>query len=90
MPLAVDPIPEIKERLRQLILYEVRELAQELAAEALGIDQPRMSDMERGKLDRFSVEKLIRILATVDQRVVISTVNERPGPLGMFKRERRE
>ena len=90
MPLADDPIPAIKERLRQVIVHEVRELGQDFAASVLGIDQPRMSNLERGRLERFSVEKLIRILATIDQRVLVSTVSERKGPLRMRIRRGRE
>ena len=52
-----DPIPALKERLRERILADVHEWPQEVAAQALGLDQPRMSDLQRGRLERFSLEK---------------------------------
>jgi predicted XRE-type DNA-binding protein len=40
-----------------------------VAAPALGIDTARLSDLRRGRVDRFTVDRLIRILAVVDRRV---------------------
>ena len=34
-----------------------------MAAELLGTDQPRVSDLRNGKLERFSLERLIRFAA---------------------------
>ena len=79
-----DPIPELKERLRQAILAEVGKWSQVTAAAILHIDQARMSNLERGRLKRFSVEKLIRILAVIDQRVDITVVNVSKGRLRVF------
>ena len=79
-----DPIPKLKEQLRQVILAEVGQWSQQTAAGVLRIDQARMSKLERGRLDAFSLEKLIRILATVDLRVDINVVSVRKGPLRIF------
>ena len=79
-----DPIPELKEQLRQSILAEVGKWSQQTAAGVLHIDPARMSNLERGRLERFSLEKLIRILALIDQRVDIEVVNARNGPLRIF------
>lgn len=43
-------------------LIEARELTQTAAAELLGVTQPRVSDLMRGKIDRFSVDTLIEML----------------------------
>ena len=83
MPLD-DPIPLLKAQLRQQILADVGHWSQQIAADALGLDQPRMSDLERGQLKRFSLEKLIRILAKIDQRTDIHIFNVRKGHLRMF------
>ncbi|HEX9736897.1 MAG TPA: helix-turn-helix transcriptional regulator [Thermoanaerobaculia bacterium] len=60
-------------------LIEARELTQAAAAKLLGVTQPRVSDLVRGKIDRFSVDSLIEMLGhtganvsfvvTVDRRV---------------------
>jgi predicted XRE-type DNA-binding protein len=43
-------------------LIEAQELTQSAAAELLGVTQPRVSDLMRGKIDRFSVDTLIEML----------------------------
>lgn len=43
-------------------LIEAQELTQTAAAELLGVTQPRVSDLVRGKIDRFSVDSLIEML----------------------------
>lgn len=45
-----------------------------IAARRLGIDPARMCDLRRGRIARFSVERLVRILATVDRRVTLTVV----------------
>ncbi|MBA3339418.1 MAG: XRE family transcriptional regulator [Geodermatophilaceae bacterium] len=49
---------------------------QHVAAMALGVDQPRMSDVMHGRLGRFSLSKLIRLLAGIDHRVVVQIIND--------------
>jgi predicted XRE-type DNA-binding protein len=41
---------------------EAQGLTQVAAAELLGVTQPRVSDLMRGKIDRFSVDTLIEML----------------------------
>lgn len=43
-------------------LIEARGLTQAAAAKLLGVTQPRVSDLVRGKIDRFSVDSLIEML----------------------------
>jgi predicted XRE-type DNA-binding protein len=43
-------------------LIEAQELTQTDAAKLLGVTQPRISDLMRGKIDRFSVDTLIEML----------------------------
>lgn len=63
----------------------VGHLNQHVAAAVLRIDQPRVSDLLHGQLERFSASKLIRILANIDRRVDITVVNEGPEVLRWFK-----
>ena len=43
-------------------LIEARGLTQAAAAKLLGITQPRISDLVRGKIDRFSIDTLVEML----------------------------
>jgi len=56
-------------RLSQLI--ESRGLTQAQAAELLGVTQPRISDLVRGKIDRFSIDTLVAMLGQAGVRVQI-------------------
>ena len=42
------------------------------AAKELGIDQPKVSALMRGRLESFSTERLIRFLIALDQEVEIA------------------
>jgi len=46
-----------------------RSLKQAEAAKLLGITQPRVSDLMRGRIDLFSIDTLINLLARLDIRV---------------------
>jgi predicted XRE-type DNA-binding protein len=52
-------------------IIEERGLSQTRAAKVLGIDQPRVSDLVRGKLGSFSLERLFRYLNVLDQNIEI-------------------
>ena len=56
--------------LRQL--FDDRGWKQADIADALDISQPRVSDLMRGKIDRFSADKLIGFLAKMNVRLVPS------------------
>ncbi|MDU5475746.1 MULTISPECIES: helix-turn-helix domain-containing protein [Pantoea] len=42
---------------------EKRQLSQTEAAQALGVTQPRISELARGKINLFSIDKLIGMMA---------------------------
>lgn len=76
------PNPEerlAKAELARVIRNVVRErgLTQAQAAELLGVKQPDVSDLTRGKLARFSMERLERFLNALDMEVRIQ-VGPRP------------
>lgn len=48
-----------------------RHLTQEAAARVLGTGQPKVSELLAGKLDGFSIERLIRFLKALDRDVEI-------------------
>ena len=50
---------------------KVRGLTQAEAAKLLGVTQPRVSDLVRGRIDLFSVDSLIDMLARLGVRVKV-------------------
>lgn len=52
-------------------LIEDRGLKQIEAAKLLDVDQPKISALARGRLSGFSIERLFRFLAILNQDVVI-------------------
>jgi len=52
-------------------LIEAQGLTQSAAAELLGVTQPRISDLMRGKIDRFSVDGLIEMLGHAGAHVSV-------------------
>jgi len=52
-------------------IIEERGLTQRQAAEIIGIDQPKVSNMLRGRFRGFSVSKLMEFLNALDQDVEI-------------------
>jgi predicted XRE-type DNA-binding protein len=53
-------------------LIESRGLTQAAAARLLGMTQPRISDLVRGKIDRFSVDSLIGMLGRAGATVSVA------------------
>lgn len=58
---------------------QTRHLTQVQAAEILGIDQPKVSALVRGRLTIFSVDRLLRFLADLGHDIEI-VVTENPHP----------
>jgi predicted XRE-type DNA-binding protein len=54
-------------------VVEKRGLTQAEAADLFGVTQPRVSDLVRGKIERFSVDALIAMLGRAGIRVVFTT-----------------
>ena len=50
-----------------------RRLTQARAAKLLGVSQPRVSDLARGRLHRFSIDALVDILARAGVKVHFTT-----------------
>jgi len=60
-------------------ILEERKLTQTQAATLLGVDQPKVSQIYRGRLDDFSIERLMRFLTTLhrDVRIVVEETPRR-------------
>ncbi|HDH02897.1 MAG TPA: XRE family transcriptional regulator [Actinobacteria bacterium] len=54
-------------------LIEDRGLTQVKAAKLFGVSQPRVSDLVRGKIERFSVDTLIAMLWAAGVQVTVTT-----------------
>ena len=54
-----------------------RKLTQAQAAKLLGVTQPRISDLVRGRLHRFSIDALVEMLARAGVKVHLSTERAR-------------
>ena len=62
---------ELMARLATLI--EERGLTQADAAKVFGVTQPRVSDLVRGKIDRFSIDTLVTMLSHAGVQVSFKT-----------------
>ncbi|MFO0962658.1 MAG: helix-turn-helix transcriptional regulator [Phycisphaerales bacterium] len=70
-------------RVRSLLMIKIEKLisargwTQNEAAKALGVSQPRISDLVRGKIDKFSADMLIEMLGRAGVEVKITTKTRR-------------
>ena len=46
-------------------------LGQKQAAEVFGVHQPRISDLMRGKIDKFTIDRLVNMLARIGKTVKV-------------------
>lgn len=61
---------ELVRRIRDLIAE--RRLTQANAAELLGLDQPKVSALIRGRVEGYTIDRLFRFLTALGQRVEIT------------------
>ena len=54
-------------------LIDDRGLTQKQAAEALGVTQPRISNLVRGRIDLFSIDTLVEMLTHLGVAVTLKT-----------------
>ncbi|WP_320157079.1 helix-turn-helix domain-containing protein [Wolbachia endosymbiont (group A) of Tiphia femorata] len=64
----------IKTKLLHIInkIIEKNAWTQAFAAEKLGIDQPKVSQIKNGKIDGFSLERLLGFLKKLDHGIAIT------------------
>jgi predicted XRE-type DNA-binding protein len=63
---------DIKKRLAAEIVAVANETNFFVAARALELDPARLSDLRKGRVERFTIDRLIRVLAIANRRVDIS------------------
>ncbi|MBW2100280.1 MAG: XRE family transcriptional regulator [Deltaproteobacteria bacterium] len=54
---------------------ETNGLTQKGAAEVMGVTQPRISDLVRGKIDRFTIDMLVNMLVRAGIKVDVNLKN---------------
>ena len=62
-------------------IIDERGLTQKEAAKVLGVDQPKVSMIVRGHLDRFSIDRLMQFLTRLNQEIEITV---RPAEHGRY------
>jgi predicted XRE-type DNA-binding protein len=69
----------LKVRLAVLVnrSIEAKGWTQQQIAKALSVKQPDVSDLTRGNLEHFSVERLLSFLSLLDNQVVIKVSNKK-------------
>lgn len=71
MPDADEKLAKAELTLKINKILKQRKLKQTQAAKLLGIDQSKISLLNRGRLSDFSIERLVRYLTLLDQDVKI-------------------
>ena len=67
-------------------IIERRQLTQAQAGDLLGIDQPKVSALMRGRLTGFSIERLFKFLNALDRDVhIVVTRKPRTRPRGRVR-----
>ncbi|AZR30967.1 helix-turn-helix domain-containing protein [Xanthomonas vasicola] len=74
---AIEETPQQAEnmKLRSALMMALKDhiaregLSQSQAAKVFGVTQPRMSDLMRGKIDLFSLDTLVNMLAAADLHI---------------------
>ena len=84
MPI-IDPIPALKREAGAQLAVLVAGWNADDIAYLLGTDRSRIAELRRGKLDRFSLERLIRFLARAGQIVELRVT----APVRPYRQARR-
>ena len=72
-----DPVPELKKQLAIIIgkwIYDEK-LNQDEAAEILGIHRPEVSNIQRGKLEKFSLDSHLQYAWRAGRLVSIKVID---------------
>jgi predicted XRE-type DNA-binding protein len=68
----VDPVPELKDQLAAELAELIEGYSAGIAAAHMGVNHRRVCDIRAGRLERFSLETLIRFAAHLGCRVDLS------------------
>ena len=65
---------ELMTQIRQYV--ESLNITQQAAAKSLGLTQPRLNELLHGRLDRFSLDKLVNVLARAGKHVTLTVSDD--------------
>ena len=65
---------ELMTQIRQYV--ESLSTTQQAAAKSLGLTQPRLNELLNGRLDRFSLDKLVNVLARAGKHVTLTVSDD--------------
>ena len=71
---------ELVQRIRAILAE--RKLSQAQAAELLGLDQPKVSALVRGQVAGYTIDRLVRLLTALGQRIEINVRPSRQADRG--------
>ncbi|HLE36102.1 MAG TPA: helix-turn-helix transcriptional regulator [Candidatus Acidoferrales bacterium] len=77
LPRAEEALAKAELAQKIYAIIQQRRLTQAQAAEILGVDQPKISALKRGRLSGFSLERMVRFLILLGRDVEI-VVKPRP------------
>ena len=77
LPQAEELLAKAESARKIIAVIEKRHLTQAQAARKLGVDQPKVSALKRGRLSGFSLERLVKFLILLGRDVEI-IVRRRP------------
>jgi hypothetical protein len=83
-----DSILALKHQLADAILELAGRMPITVAGRRLGIGPARMCDLRHGRVARFSIERLIRILGTIDRDVRLTVVPRSAEKINWFPKLR--
>ena len=69
----VDPAPRLKRQLAAELIALTSVEDKYLAALSLGVDHARLSNLRQGRLVRFSLQRLVRMMAALGRRVELTS-----------------
>jgi predicted XRE-type DNA-binding protein len=69
-----DPVPTLKQQIADEIVAALHGWTLANAGSWLHVDHARVSDLRRGRLDRLSLERLIRMISHIDRRVELRII----------------
>ena len=72
-----DPIPTLKQQVGDLLAKELAGWRRWDIAQWIGTEAPRISDIRKGRLQRFSLETLLRYAARLRYRVELKLEKRR-------------
>jgi len=76
MPYA-DPVPALKQQIADELVRVAERWPRMLIASFFGVDRARISDLRHGRMNRFSLERLVRMAAEAGVEVELRLTRKR-------------